>query len=97
MAAFSKNYRIIRHLLMSGSNISSRDSTGKTPLDIAMSVQAPHDIIKILKDTHWCSKLNPMNSPLQPVKETYIHFIAFILLFIVRYGLIAVSVLPSNC
>jgi ankyrin repeat protein len=97
MAAFSKNYRIIRHLLMSGSNISSRDSTGKTPLDIAMSVQAPHDIIKILKDTHWCSKLNPMNSPLQPVKETHIHFIAFILLFIGRYGLIAVSVLPSNC
>lgn len=95
-AAYSKNYRIIRHLLMSGRNICVLDSTGRTPLDIATSVQAPEDVVKLLKTTDWYTRLNPMSSSLQPVKNTYLHFIVYILLFFIRYGMTSVYLLPSN-
>lgn len=96
LAAFSKNYRIVRHLLMKGSDRKAQDITGSTPLDIAVNVNAPNDIIQMLKEPTYFQKINYIKPPLLKVKKSYTLFYIFVVTFFTRYLLLLCFIMPRN-
>ena len=96
LAAYSTNYRIVRHLLMKGSDRKAKDISDSTPLDIGINMHAPNDILQMLKEPTYLQKINYIKPPLLKVKKSYTLFYIFILTFIARYLILFLLILPSN-
>lgn len=94
LAAFSQTYRIVRHLLMAGARRKEVDNKGSIPRDFA-EMRGASDIAAILKDPSCLATINPIRTPLQPPKNTYLMFVLYHVVFFLRYGLVLLFLVPS--
>ena len=93
LAAFSQCYRIVRHLLMSGAKRSIRDQRNATARDLALS-RNNLELAGMLKEPSCWAMVNPLKTPLQPSKNTHWAFILYHIVFLVRYAVVSILLLP---
>ncbi len=93
LAAFSKSYRIARHLLMAGASRGVVDGKGFKPKDMA-DMRGATDISTMLKEPSCLAGFNPLKTPLQPPKNNLLMFVVYHMVFVVRYAIIFLLLLP---
>mgnify|MGYP002475005064 FL=1 len=94
-AALANSYRIVRHLLMKGASRDSLNNSQATPFRIAQRSQASPDVVGMLEEPCFLVKCNPVKPPLRPVKSSSLNFIFYIVLFVLRYFLVFLFVVPG--
>ncbi|CAG9316659.1 unnamed protein product [Blepharisma stoltei] len=94
LAAISKSYRIVRHLLMRGASKDIVNNAGSTPLKIAEQIGSPTQIQEVLEKPCILAHINPIRPPIQPIKNSRKTFIFYIAVFIIRYFLIFMCIVP---
>eukprot|EP00361_Fabrea_salina_P001551 CAMPEP_0202428896 /NCGR_PEP_ID=MMETSP1345-20130828/2793_1 /ASSEMBLY_ACC=CAM_ASM_000843 /TAXON_ID=342563 /ORGANISM="Fabrea Fabrea salina" /LENGTH=334 /DNA_ID=CAMNT_0049039991 /DNA_START=66 /DNA_END=1068 /DNA_ORIENTATION=- len=94
-AALVNSYRIVRHLLMKGASRGSLNNSQATPFGIAQRSQASSDVVGMLEEPCFLVKCNPIKPPLRPVKSSSFNFIFYIVLFVLRYFLVFLFVVPG--
>lgn len=93
LAAFSQCYRVVRHLLMAGAKRSIRDNKNATARDLAIWRNSS-ELADMLKEPSCISILNPLHTPLQPSSNSNFNFILYHVVFIVRYAVVVLLLLP---
>lgn len=93
LAAFSQCYRVVRHLLMAGAQRSLRDNKNATARDLAIT-RNNLELADMLKTPSCLSSLNPLRTPLQPSSNSHSHFILYHIVFLVRYAVVVLLLIP---
>jgi len=93
LAAFAQCYRVVRHLLMAGAQRSIRDNKSATARDLAITRNNP-ELADMLKPPSCISSLNPLHTPLQPSSNSYWNFILYHIVFLVRYAVVVLLLIP---
>jgi ankyrin repeat protein len=97
-AAEFDSYRVARVLIIRGANRNALNIEGKTPYQLAaergFKSTARILVINIQKNPGFIAKINPFKPAINPKGNTYCLFSVYILIFILRYFLVMVFLLP---
>lgn len=98
LAALSQSYKIVRNLLIMGANKNITDNKNERPLDISLT-HGDLSIIKLLvfpiqKDSECKNYLNPFRHKIGPISDSYKNLIIYIMISLLRAGIIASVILP---